>query len=302
MPDIQPIASTTRPPDSLASPRRGTSLLGLSLAVVTLAVYADSPESDLAQAALAEAYREQGDQVREADHNRQALAAQPDHEGLHVSMAACLYRAGDLTGAELVFRRAVDLKSDRFLALFAPGSLLARKHDRDSAEWHYRRVLQVKPEHVGLQADLALLMLRTDRLREASAIYRQLLNRQSGISSVKLQLAKIPPTLPNADETERKEAVQLTPKARQERNLAYRVFRTLEATYSASSRYGEASRTFHRSLDLAPKQAGIDVVMDLESRQECNRNRHTTGGVTPPKPRPMLSAPPRKAAQPSSVP
>jgi len=79
---------------------------------------------------------------------RQALQIDARHADTLCSYALLLEQEReDVSGAEKLYRRALDASPDHVAAMYQYGMMLDDKGKYDAAEMLYRRVLQVDPKH-----------------------------------------------------------------------------------------------------------------------------------------------------------
>ncbi len=86
-----------------------------------------------------------------------------------------LMKAGDATGAEACFGRAVKLAPDFAEAYANLGLLLEKRLDTEAAEMCFRLSIQLDPSYAETHLDLGALLANQKRFDEAESAYRQVI-------------------------------------------------------------------------------------------------------------------------------
>ncbi|AHF00040.1 tetratricopeptide repeat protein [Thioalkalivibrio paradoxus] len=95
-----------------------------------------------------------------ADHFARGLDEDPDNHHARISHARALYLSGEQAPAREILEAVLREHPRDTLAAFLLGVLLDADGDRDGALEHYRRVLELQPEHPGAAHHLGLLAFR----------------------------------------------------------------------------------------------------------------------------------------------
>ena len=98
--------------------------------------------------------------------------------------------AGDLDAALKEFERAVELAPDDPVAHQALAKGLVEKGDLDGALQHFRRAVELNPDSPTLSNDLAIVLLRTQRIGEAKAVLEKNLTRHPDLLASWLTMAQ----------------------------------------------------------------------------------------------------------------
>ncbi|WP_196801321.1 tetratricopeptide repeat protein [Bordetella sp. FB-8] len=177
-------ALALQPRSSLALYGKGATLQRMgrpreAMAALRMAV-ALAPTHAQAHLNLADLLRESGDadQVAEA-HYRQAIAAAPALAAAHYGLGIVLYQQDRLQEAGDSFAQAVNCREDFVQALYNLALVSRRLHRPTEAMAHYRRVLEIDPEHVHARINLSALLQEEGFEAEAREQCDQAYRRQN---------------------------------------------------------------------------------------------------------------------------
>ena len=111
---------------------------------------------------------------------REGILRYPDNAALLVSLGEALIQAGDLTEADRVLRRAIELKSDRAYESFGRagywlGYLAALRGDDDEAIVFFRQSIRHDPHFGRSYYYLGILMAKQGNFDEAITLFRKAL-------------------------------------------------------------------------------------------------------------------------------
>lgn len=145
-----------------------------------------SVEAELGQFETAEALIREGLAMREAEHGRHSAEVAESLKRL----ADVLYYRGDVNGAEVLLRQAIDIagrveRGDPAQPMTTLALVLHLRHDYDGAERLYRSVLEVQQKRYGDQHpavawtmhSLGQVLMDQNRLDEAEDLQRRALAR-----------------------------------------------------------------------------------------------------------------------------
>jgi tetratricopeptide (TPR) repeat protein len=115
---------------------------------------------------------------RAVDLYAKALARRNDDWLLHHRLAFLLEGAGDYSGAELHWRKVVEMLPDYVDALFKLGDVIALQSRPAEAERIQRQVLRLRPNSFEAMNGLGLALLDQGKLEEATRWFQQALRLQ----------------------------------------------------------------------------------------------------------------------------
>ncbi|WP_428268657.1 tetratricopeptide repeat protein [Haliangium sp.] len=138
---------------------------GHALTAYTRALELD-PQSALAYENRGRLRCESGQLDAAHDDLARALRIDPGSRGAAVTLAAVHRARGDTHAAERVLSDAVESAPDDAELWFELGCALAATETFDGAELCWRRTLQLEPEHAGARAHLSRLLAQSGRLNE----------------------------------------------------------------------------------------------------------------------------------------
>lgn len=145
----------------------------VEFAAPTVAVFAESPVSDLLQ--TAQDWEDQGELAQAAEAYRVALALEgPTAEG-NFALADLLYRMGDLAAARERFYVAIELDEEYVEARANLGCVLTENGEVELAVAAFEGALKFHPDYADVHFHLANALDRLDRRDEAEAHWRRFL-------------------------------------------------------------------------------------------------------------------------------
>jgi tetratricopeptide (TPR) repeat protein len=156
-------ALALRPQSSVALYGKGTTLQRMGRAqeamqALRLAL-ALAPGHAQAHLNLADLLREGGGADEEAEaHYRQALAAAPTLAAAHYGLGIVLYQQDRIAQAGEAFAQAVACRQDFVQALYNLALVNRKLRQPSQALAHYRRVLEIDPEHVHARINLSAVL------------------------------------------------------------------------------------------------------------------------------------------------
>jgi Flp pilus assembly protein TadD len=121
---------------------------------------------------------EDGDSAGAIEILREGILRYPDNAALLVSLGEALIQAGDLTEADHVLRRAIELRTNRAYESFGRagywlGYLAALRGDDDEAVMFFRQSIRHDPHFGKPYYYLGILMAKRGNLDEAVALFRK---------------------------------------------------------------------------------------------------------------------------------
>ena len=118
-------------------------------------------------------------------------AVEKDSPSVHLTLADILDEQGNHGGAELHYRRALELSPDDVAALTGLGRVLRFTGRDGEAEAAWRRVLEINPEQIGAMVNLALLIMSRGRNNEAQAFLEKALTLAPGHAKTWFQYGNV---------------------------------------------------------------------------------------------------------------
>ena len=115
---------------------------------------------------------------------RNARAANPNDLDAAVNLASVLLAKGDGAGAYDLARMVVDARSDDGAALVLMGSAAFLLGQRDEAERHYRRAIEIDPTRPEPHENLGGLLASAGRFEPAIAMYEEAIRLGAGSSKL----------------------------------------------------------------------------------------------------------------------
>jgi protein O-mannosyl-transferase len=255
------------------------------------------PDYAEAMSDLGSAYLRTGDLDRAIAQYRKALELMPDKAKAFCNLGMALDRKGDLDGAIAQYRQAVTCKPDFGDARHFLGKALLRKGDLAGAmacledlsgsvadpavKWVnlgndclqkgdleesiicYRQTLRLDPRSATACANMGLAFLEKRAIKEAIESWEQALAIKPEQPNVQINLAWLLATTPDDSLRNGARAVALAEQVDTSSGGTAGVLHTLAAAYAAAGRYGEATATARRALELAVAHKNEDLTAKL---------------------------------------
>lgn len=195
---------------------------------------------------------------------RQALQIKPDFGQACHNLGKALLHKGDFDGASAYFKIGAMLSPDPSTRWLNLGSDLRRDGDLEEAILCDKHATEINPRFSEAHADLGLALFERGEIKEAMASWKRALDINPDQASVQNNLAWLLATTPDASLRDSPKAVALAEQARQltgDGNPA--VLHTLAAAYADMGRFGDATATARRALELALAQNNDDLTAKL---------------------------------------
>ena len=109
----------------------------------------------------------------------------------HLEAAVKRHRAGDLDGAETLYRKVLDGAPENADALNLWGLIAHQRGEYGSAIGRIQRALAAAPDNAGFHANLGLSLHAAGRLEEAEASLNRALERQPGDPAIEFKLGNV---------------------------------------------------------------------------------------------------------------
>jgi tetratricopeptide (TPR) repeat protein len=151
-------------------------------------VLACTSRNSIAEAALAQALKDQGRDDEAVGHYHTAIRITPDHEMAHRELAEILLRQGDVAGAVQHYEEYLKLVPDKLAAETEVGRALAENNRLPEAIVHFRRAAAIEPNRVEAQYNLALALYKAGQLEQAIERYRRALEIDPGYEPARRDL------------------------------------------------------------------------------------------------------------------
>jgi tetratricopeptide (TPR) repeat protein len=120
-----------------------------------------------------------------------AVRKSPTSQVAHFNLGYTLWESGDIDGALLEYRKAVELAPDYVKALFNLAHLLEQRGEYQEAEDWYRRVIRINPGNDRALLSLGGILAWKGMNAEAEALYRKVLALNVGNRFALMRLANV---------------------------------------------------------------------------------------------------------------
>ncbi len=171
------------------------------------------------------------------------LAIQPKYSDAQINLAICAYSVGEYGRARRAAAAALQLTQDDALAWRLYAASAWEQGDLEEAHRGYRKARQLVPANTAVTLEMAAVLTRLRRVRDAESLLRDLLNKGREPQSALRGLAEI---ALQTGEYER--AVELLKKCASLRRDADKSTDRLGWALYGASRLDEAKRAFERHL------------------------------------------------------
>jgi len=222
------------------------------------------PDNAQIRVNLGNVLSEKGQFVQAMEQYHKALAINPSYEDAHFNQGIALFRKGDWEGAIAQYRAALDIRPEDAAAHNYLGMALAKAGRIDQAISSYREAMRINPRSADACDNLAAALAQHGKTKEAIEFWHKTLAIKPDQISALNNLAWPLATTLDASLRNGVEALALAEKASQlsgGRNPI--VLHTLAAAYAETGRYGDASATARRALELAAVQKNGDLISTL---------------------------------------
>ncbi|MHB1628788.1 MAG: tetratricopeptide repeat protein [Bacilli bacterium] len=212
-----------------------------------LAIASDTARDAILQAAVhdarAQLYMKQ-DRPRDALYELElVLAIQPQYSDAQVNLAICAYSVGEYGRARRAAAAALQLAQDDALAWRLYAASAWEQGDLEEAHRGYRRARRLVPANTAVTLEMAAVLTRLGRVRDAESLLRDLLDKGREPQSALRGLAEI---ALQTQEYER--AVELLKKSASLRRDGDKSTDRLGWALYGANRLDEAKRAFERHL------------------------------------------------------
>jgi tetratricopeptide (TPR) repeat protein len=193
-----------------------------------------------------------------------ALKIDPDYVKARNNLVKALLQKGDFDGAMACFPKAAATSADSPTRWRDLGNEFLQKNDLEEAIACYRQAIKFAPRSADVWADLGLAFFQKEQPKEAIDSWQHALEAKPDEPSVQNNLAWLLATTPDALLRNGAKAVALAEQARRLTGSDNpMVLHTLAAAFAETGRYGEATATARRALELAVAQKNNDLTNKL---------------------------------------
>ena len=231
-----------------------------------LAVLDANPGHGGALAGLGLLAKKRGDPAAAVPFFRKALAQRSEDRGLRLELAGALRELAQLDEAQAQYQRVLADDPGNWMALVGLGLIARQRGEHEGALEYFSAAQQRQPEHAGLQGELAFTLRQLDRLDEAQALYRRMLDADPksvaallGLGQIALTRGQFYPAIALVQQ-----ACELDPQ-----NVGTRIF--LAAIHRDSGQLADAFDIVEKVLAAAPEHAGAWIERGLVERARNDR-------------------------------
>ncbi len=195
-------------------------------------------------------------------HFRRGLELRPRDPVARNAFANLLVQKGDFEEAVAQYREAIALKPDYLNAHYNLGGVLLQQGKLDDAATHYARVLELKPDDVEAHDNLGSIFHRKGKYDEAIGHFEKALAVKADDVQAQNNLAWIFAASPRGSLRDGARAVKLAEQANRSaggENLD--ILYTLSVAYAEARRFGEATQSAQKAMDLA-RSAGRQAMVE----------------------------------------
>jgi Flp pilus assembly protein TadD len=207
------------------------------------------------------------------------LACTSSNVVAHCNLGIFLHQEGKVDEAITQFKLALQIKPDDADSHNNLGTVLRQEGRVDEAITHYEMALQINPALAEAHYNLGIALMQKGRAAEAISHYQEALKIQPANVKVQNNLAWLLATCEDASLRDGNRAVEL---ARQANELSGgadpAVLDTLAAAFAEAGRFGEATQTARKAIELARNSGQQDLVKELagelkryEARLPCRQ-------------------------------
>jgi Flp pilus assembly protein TadD len=192
-------------------------------------------------------------------------------------LAACgilsSVQVGYWKNSETLFRHALDVTRDNWLAQNNLGVALERTGRVQEAIGHYEQAVRIRPGHAETLNNLGDALSRVGKLSAAIVQYEQALQIEPDLPGAQNNLAWLLATLVPADGGDPVRAVILAQRACElTNNRVAAYFDTLAAAYAATGRFNDAIATAQKGIELAKAAGQSQLVEEIELHLKLYRS------------------------------
>jgi len=107
------------------------------------------------------------------DAYNRALYQEPDNSDLHYNLGLLYLRLADFVFAEEEFQFVIDANPDDWEAILLIAEAFRGNERWEDAEYYYRRVIEIVPEHTSAMRNLAVVIFQQGRVEEGQELLEQ---------------------------------------------------------------------------------------------------------------------------------
>jgi tetratricopeptide (TPR) repeat protein len=195
---------------------------------------------------------------------RKALELKPDYAEANFGLGKALLRKGDFAGAMSCFSKTSALGLDSLATWLNLGREFVQRGDWEEALVCYRQAMSINPRCADACANLGLVFFQKGEAKEAVNCWQRALEIKPDQANVQNNLAWLLATASDASLRNGAKAIALAERANQLNGGSNApVLHTLAAAYAETGRFGDATATARRALELATAQKNEDLTAQL---------------------------------------
>jgi tetratricopeptide (TPR) repeat protein len=223
-----------------------------------------NPDYVEAHCDLGAAYLQIGKVDEAAAQYRRTLEINPSYAKARYGLGKALLRKGEFDGAMVCLERTTTLSPNPLARWYNLGNSFLQKNNLEEAMACYRQAIKMDPRAPDAYANLGLACLRKGETKEAIDSWQQALETKPDQPNIQNNLAWLLATTPDASLRNGAKAVALAEQAKQlTAGGNPMVLHTLAAAYAEAGRFGDATATARRALDLATAEKNGDLLAKL---------------------------------------
>jgi protein O-mannosyl-transferase len=197
---------------------------------------------------------------------QQAVQLKPDYATGYNNLGDALLQKGKVAEATAQYEKTLEIDPAYAEADYSLGNILLQQGKVDEAITHFEKALQSRPDYAKACNNLGNALVQKGNVKEAIVNYEKAQQLQPSDPAVKNNLAWLLATTPNASLRDGSRAVEL---AQQADSLTSgknpMILRTLAAAFAEAGRFGDATLSIRKAIEVAHAAGQEDMVAQLNS-------------------------------------
>ena len=189
-----------------------------------------------------------------------------------IKQASLLLSQGDLAGAEVALKKAIEIEPKSSRAHLRLGSLYLKRGQRELALEHLQKAEKLSPEDVSIVNNLGTLYDQMGQYQRAIEQFDRAIALMPGEAGSYNNLAWLRATCPDGAFRDAAQAVRLARKACQLTGWNdFSTLDTLATAYAAQANWSEAVKWQQKAIEFAPPAQQTDLKRRLEAFEKKNK-------------------------------